>query len=75
MSGVAQSTLSNIFSRNHAPTIGTLEDVCKGFDITMAQFFTIDGEPVLISKEQKELLDKWSRLSSEQKGALMELIK
>lgn len=74
-SGVAQSTLSNMFSRNNLPTIGTLEDICSGFGITLSQFFSTDGEPMMIDAAQKELLEKWAQLTTEQKKAFLELMK
>lgn len=74
-SGVAQSTLSNMFSRNNVPSIGTLEDICNGFGITLSQFFATGSEPVSLNDEQVAILDKWATLSDEQKKALLELIK
>lgn len=74
-SGVAQSTLSNMFSRNNVPSIGTLEDICNGFGITLSQFFATGSEPVSLNDEQVAILEKWSNLSDEQKKALLELIK
>ena len=74
-SGVAQSTLSNMFSRNNMPTIGTLEDICNGFGITLSQFFSTDGEPMMIDTDQKELLEKWVKLTAEQTKAFLELMK
>lgn len=38
MSGLSASTLSNLFTRNTTPSIGTLEAICKGFGITLGQF-------------------------------------
>lgn len=73
-SGVPQSTLSNLFSRNNAPTIGTLEDICKGFGISLSQFFAEEGEPLVLEDDQKILLEKWSKLSEERKKAFMALI-
>ena len=43
--GLSQSTLANIFKRNTVPSITTLEVICKGFGITLSQFFA-DGEMV-----------------------------
>lgn len=74
-SGVAQSTLSNMFSRNNVPSIGTLEDICNGFGITLSQFFATGSEPVSLNDEQVAILEKWATLSDEQKKALLELIK
>ena len=74
-SGVSQSTLSNMFNRNNDPSISTLEDICHGFGITLSQFFANDNELVSLDKEQKEMLEKWSTLSAEQKSALLKLLK
>jgi len=42
-SDVPQSTLINMFNRETQPSIATLEAICKGFGITLAEFFT-EGE-------------------------------
>lgn len=39
LSGLSQSTISNIFVRNTAPTIPTVEAICAGLGITLSQFF------------------------------------
>lgn len=75
ISGVSQSTLSNMFTRNNDPSIGTLEDICNAFGITLSQFFADEGEMVVLTKEQGEMLEKWSTLTSEQKNALLKLLK
>ena len=41
-SDVPQSTLINMFNRETQPSIATLEAICKGFGITMAEFFAED---------------------------------
>ena len=38
-SGLSQSTVTNTFKRGMQPTIDSLEKLCAGFGITMAQFF------------------------------------
>ena len=37
--GLAQSTIGNIFRRNTVPSVATLETICRGFGITLSQFF------------------------------------
>ena len=73
-SGLAHSTIANIFSRNNLPTLPTLEAVCKAFGITLAQFFTDGDSPSPFTEEQKQLLAKWSTLSDDQKNALLHLM-
>lgn len=74
-SGVSQSTLSNMFTRNNDPSISTLEDICRAFGITLSQFFADEGELVALTKEQSDMLEKWSTLTSDQKSALLKLLK
>lgn len=72
-SGLPQSTLAHIFRNDSEPTISTLETICATFGITMAEFFS-DGEFVPLTVEQREVLDQWARLNSEQKQLLMAMI-
>ena len=73
-SGLSQSTIANLFSRNTVPSISTLEAICTGFGLTLAQFFC-EGNMVELSDEQKELFERWISLTSVQKHVLLELIK
>ena len=73
-SGLSQSTIANIFNRNTTPSVATLEAICTGFGITMAQFFA-EGNMVELTDEQQQMFNDWSSLSKEQKHVLAELIK
>lgn len=75
MSGVSQTTLRNMFTRNTLPGIATLESICKGFGMTLSQFFASDNEPITLDGEQKAMLETWGTLSKEQKEALLILIR
>ena len=72
--GLSESTLANIFKRNTVPSITTLESICKGFNITMSQFFA-ENEMVELTPELKELFDNWVNLTPEQKVAVQQLLK
>ena len=61
------------FSRNTTPSIPTLESICKGFGITLAQFFA-EGDWVELTPEQHKMFLAWSSLSSTQKKAISQLI-
>ena len=67
------STVTNMFNRNNAPTLPTLEAVCRAFGITLAQFFSSDGETPLTT-EQQTLFAKWSTLTDRQKQILLDLM-
>lgn len=50
-SGLSHSTVTNMFNRNNAPTLPTLEAVCRAFGITLAQFFSEGNEPNSLTEE------------------------
>lgn len=72
--GLAQSTIGNIFRRNTDPSLVTLETICKGFGITMSQFFA-DADMVELTPDTRELFDAWVCLTREQKAAILQLLK
>lgn len=72
--GLSESTLANIFRRNTLPSIGTLEAICKGFGITLSQFFA-EGDMVEITPEVKELFESWVCLTAEQKSAVLQMMR
>ena len=72
-SGLSQSTVANIFNRNTTPSVATLESICAGFGISLAQFFA-EGELVELTQEQKEMFAAWAALTKPQKEALRQLI-
>lgn len=45
-SGLSQSTISTWYRKGQVPTIKSLEKICAGLGITLAQFFAEDNEPL-----------------------------
>ncbi len=72
-SGLAEATITNIFKRGNVPSFVTLETICKGFKITLSQFFAED-DMVELSPELRELFDRWVFLTAEQKNAVLQII-
>ena len=72
--GLSQSTIGNIFRRNNVPSIATLETICRGFGITMSQFFA-EGEMVELTPELKELFNNWVNLTPNKKAAVLQMLK
>ena len=66
-SGIAQSSISTLLNRKSVPTIQTLEKICEGFDITLAQFFAGDEEIPDLTADQKQLLSDWNAMDEHQK--------
>ncbi len=69
-SGLTDSTIANIYRRNAIPSIVTLEYICKGFGITLSQFFA-DGEMVELTPELNKVFENWRTLTPEQKTATL----
>lgn len=73
-SGLAESTITNILKRNTVPSIPTLEAICKGFGITISQFFA-DGKMIEITPDISELIQYYTVLSADQKEIAIQLLK
>ena len=67
------STVRNMFKRNTEPSIATLECICRGMGLTLPQFFDIDNEMGL-SDEQRQLVQRWSKLTDKNKRLIRELL-
>ena len=44
-SGMAQSSLYNMFERRTMPKIDTLEKICDGMGVSLSDFFVFDSKP------------------------------
>lgn len=71
---LSHSTVTNMFNRNNAPTLPTIEAVCKAFGITLAQFFAKGHDPSELTDEQRILFARWSTLTDKQKQPLLDLM-
>ena len=71
---LSHSTVTNMFNRNNAPTLPTLEAVCNGFGITLVQFFSDRTEASALTSEQQELFFKMEYTHRETKKLLLELM-
>lgn len=73
-SGLTQSTISTWRRKNLQPNVASIEKICDGLGITLAQFFS-DSESTYLTKEQEELLTLWGKLSPKQRAAILEMLK
>lgn len=72
--GLPQSTISSWYRKNMMPTIPSLEKICNAFGITLSQLFAQGQDAVILTKSQRELLDRWSCLNEEQQKVVFALI-
>ena len=74
-SGITQSTLTSMIKRGNPPKIETLECICEAFGITLAQFFMEDEQLEILSKNEKELISSFRKISEAKQQALIDLLK
>lgn len=63
-SNIPYSSLNTMLKKQHIPSMNNLIKICKGFDITLSQFFS-GVEP--ITDEQSQLLHVWNLLDGKSK--------
>ena len=70
--GIPQSTISTWYRKGQ--TLPTLEKVCKGFGITLSQFFAEGDDMIALTDQQREMLDRWSTLNETQQRIILDLL-
>ena len=66
-SGVHQSSLSTLMNRRSTPNVFTLDRLCKGFDITLAQFFAPEAKRVDLTEAEEYISTMWDNMSETEK--------
>lgn len=70
-SGVAWSTIRNMFERGTDPTLSTLEALCAGLGVPLVELLQDDvGKP----DAPAELLEAWQKLSEKNRQLALELM-
>ena len=70
-SEIPQTTISSWFRKKICPTVPSIEKICKAYNITLAQFFNEASEPVALTESQREMIERFNKLSAEQQNALL----
>lgn len=73
-SGLPQSTISSWYHKDMVPSVPSLEKICAAFGITLSQLFAEENTAVCLTDSQKQLLERWSRLTEKQQRALFDLM-
>ena len=71
-SNIPQSTLSNLFLRNNAPTLPTLEKICEALGMTLAEFF---GSAPDLPDEEADVIREWRLLAPQKQYLIIELMR
>lgn len=65
-SGLSYSSLNNIFNRKTCPTLPTLEKICKGFHISLSEFFAYEDNPLrsdTLTDTEQDIINAYQSLS------------
>lgn len=73
-SGLTQSTISTWRRKDLQPNVASIEKICGGLGITLAQFFS-DSELINLTPDQKRILELWGKLSPKQRSTVFEMLK
>ena len=70
-SGVPQPTIASWFTGRNDPSLGALEKICHGFEISLAEFFSTETKMDEMERCGQEMQMIIRRLNSESRGHLM----
>ena len=59
---IPYSSLSTMLHKAYVPSVPSLIKICRGFDISLSQFFSEEDDTAKLSKKQKLCLEHWDRL-------------
>lgn len=74
-SSISQSTISTWYRKNFEPSVASIEKICKGFDMTLSQFFSYDDRNNTLTASQQEILELWALLNDCQKRTIIDMLK
>lgn len=73
--GIAYSTLNTMINKQNMPTIPTLFKLCRGFGITVSDFFEPGRSGQGLTAEQAQCLSLFTSLSQEDKQLALTYLK
>ena len=72
-SNIAYSSLNNLLKKQNCPTVPTLEKICMGFNISVADFFSYETNPLRnpkLSDEEQDIINNYRTLNAREKEVL-----
>lgn len=74
-SGLSYSTISTLLNSTNMPSLSTLEKICSGFGISIADFFDSGRDVEHLSDKQKDCLQLFNSLPDSQKDVALAFMK
>lgn len=62
VTGIPKSTLNRLIKYTNSPTVRTVGVICRGFGITLEEFFQLKTEKNSSNNEQQQFVDAWNKL-------------
>lgn len=72
--GLPQSTISTWYRKKLQPSVASIEKICNGLGISMAQFFAEEDYEQTMTQKQQEIFAIWKRLNERQKKAVRQML-
>ena len=69
--GIPDSTVRNMFQKGSKPNFDTLELICKGLDMTVAEFFSQSELFENFTKDQTEMMDLYDRMDEKSRQLVL----
>ena len=73
-SGIPYSSLNNLLNRRTCPSIPTLEKICRGFNISLSEFFNFTENPLRnehLTETHQDIINSYESLSAKDKELLL----
>lgn len=74
-SGITYSTLNTMMNKQNMPSLPTLQKLCRGFGISVTDFFEPDRSKSGLTEEQAECLSLFTTLPNEDKQLVLTYMK
>lgn len=78
-SGIPYSSLNSLFQKNNQPTLPTIEKICDGFHISLAEFFAdcppYRAESYAFSDDEIEMIDLYRSLKNSDKRLILSYLR
>lgn len=75
LANVSVNSLYSWRDRHSSPTLYMVESIATAFEINPINLLLSREDIAAIDTEQRELLDRWNTLSSEQKDSMMSMLR
>lgn len=69
-----QSSLATMYERKTPPKLELLQSLCDAFGITLAQFFSEEEQAIMVSEEEKQLIELYRALSKKKRQAVLYIL-